>query len=735
MISLNKCLTSFLCISTVCCTLSAYAEFSFVPPNPDAFKKAIKTFPGRKHKHKDVAKNEEVYTPKIAADDLHIDLKEPTFTQGVIKTDQGGVISSDGLRIQAQKIEYTNKIENGVRIQKIIAEGDLMMEFGGRYFVGEKLEFDLTKNTGTLWQGRTDVDVWFVGGEKIELLEDGSYFIYNAFITTCESQDNLWEINSESVKISKEHVLSANNIRFKFFKVPVFWLPAFKSNLKLFSDSPIKYKLTWDKGLGPRASFRYRILSWQDLNIFFRLDYRLSRGFGAAVESEYYSPDDRTVFITRSYGAHDKIVPEEKSPKRYRLQGLLSHQSLDKKTFLHLQYDKYSDLQMIDDFRSSDFVIDTQKRTRLLINHQENNVFGTLTFQPQINNFESISEQLPLIIMGVKPFVIGNTGIISDNYINAGYQKYIFAQSVHDPMPATHAGRLETRNKFYRPIGIGPLTLTPAAGVIGIFYSNNPLKNEIGQLAFSYGAELSTQIFRSFKRQTHRIEPYINYLGLTKPRVDNINHYTFSMHDGLYKLNQLKIGARNYFFSNKLGIYQPSFYFDLYTNTFFSQNRYNTFFPKAYATMSWNQPTYALISDFAWNFQEQILDYINTRADITVNEDLAFGLEYRHRSKYDWRKANHQSFILEMSHSIDSLLDSPLSDRRDTFLSRMQLRISPKWTLHVESIQGWKRKKDPSYSAVKTDIVTLLPCNWQLRFSYSHTPDDDRFTTQLQLTK
>jgi hypothetical protein len=182
-------------------------------------------------------------------------------------------------------------------------------------------------------------------------------------------------------------------------------------------------------------------------------------------------------------------------------------------------------------------------------------------------------------------------------------------------------------------------------------------------------------------------------------------------------------------------MYQPSFYFDLYTNTFFSQNRYSTFFPKAYATMSWNQPTYALTSDFAWNFQEQILDYINARTDITINEDLAFGLEYRHRSKYDWRKANHQSFILEMSHSIDSLLDSPLSDRRDTFLSRMQLRISPKWTLHVESIQGWKRKKDPSYSAVKSDIVTLLPCNWQLRFSYSHTPDDDRFTTQLQLTK
>lgn len=263
--------------------------------------------------------------------ELVIDLKNPIFVQGVITTTEGGVIRGQGLRIQARKIEYTNKIENGIRIQKIVAEDDLMMEYSDRAFVGSRLEYDFITKTGVLYNGKTFVDIWFLGGDKIELQADGTFFISNAFVTTCEDQDNTWEINAKTVKITEDKLLSAKNIRFRFFKVPLFWLPSFKSNLKAFSDPPIRYKVVWDKGLGPRLTMRYRIYSWRDLNLFFRLDYRLKRGFGGALESEYTSPDHNTTFVTRSYGAHDKSFPDEKGPHRYRLQGLYHIQSKDER--------------------------------------------------------------------------------------------------------------------------------------------------------------------------------------------------------------------------------------------------------------------------------------------------------------------------------------------------------------------------------------------------------------------
>ena len=111
------------------------------------------------------------------------------------------------------------------------------------------------------------------------------------------------------------------------------------------------------------------------------------------------------------------------------------------------------------------------------------------------------------------------------------------------------------------------------------------------------------------------------------------------------------------------------------------------------------------------------------------------GCRHRHRSEYDFRKANHDDFILDMSHSISDLVHSPASDRRDTVLANMNVRFSPKWTLNIQSANGWNRKNDPSYRTIKTDLISRLPSNWQLKLSYYHAPDDDRFTTQLQLAK
>ena len=57
------------------------------------------------------------------ADDVTINLKDPVFSNGTISTSQGGIISGENLRIQAQHIEYTNRIEHGVAVKKVVAAG------------------------------------------------------------------------------------------------------------------------------------------------------------------------------------------------------------------------------------------------------------------------------------------------------------------------------------------------------------------------------------------------------------------------------------------------------------------------------------------------------------------------------------------------------------------------------------------------------------------------------------
>ncbi len=689
------------------------------------------------------------YTPATPAplfqtptpDELTIDLKNPSFVQGIIQTDDGGVVTAPGLRVQAQHIEYTNRLENGVRVQKIVAIGDLLMDYADRAFVGSRLEYDFINRTGTLWHGKTFVGMWFLGGDKIELKDDGSFYIYNAFVTTSESQDNTWEINASKVKITEDSLLSARNIRFRFFKVPLFWLPSFKSNLKAFTDPPIRYKIVWDKGLGPRLTMRYRIYSWRELNLFFRLDYRIQRGFGGALESEYFGDDGNTTFVTRSYGAHDKSFPYETGPSRYRFQGLYHTQSKDERSQVHITYDKLSDNRMVGDFRSDDFEINTQRRTRLWAYHQTDNCFANFSIQPRVNRFQSIQQELPLLSAGVRPFQLGNSGILFSNYFNAGYLDYVYATVMRNEFhklhlsSSTHSARLETRNDLYRPFHMGPVTFTPGAGFYGLFYSSSPEHHSTGQAIFTYSGLLQTHLTRNFDRFKHILEPYMRFQGLTKPTSGVNEHFYFDIDDGVDQMNQLRVGFRNTFFSYKQSLFAPTIVADVYTYGFFGEKKFAQTFPKFYTDLEWNRPSYAIRGGIAWNNEETLWDYVNIATDWTVSEDFAFGVEFRHRSKYDWRKANHQNFFLDIARPIPQLLHSPLSDGRDTLLTRFFFRLAPKMTCHIQTRHGWGRNDEPRYNAGKIDLFHMLTCSWRLRLSYERIPGDNRFSGDVSLVK
>jgi len=677
-------------------------------------------------------------TASDAISNIEANLKEPTFSDGVLKTEQGGVITAEGIRVQAQEITYTNKTVDGQKVMTLEAKGDLLFEYGDKIFVGSHLKYDFISGKGTLFDGRTSDGIWFVGGDRIELEGDGNYAIFGAFITSSESVDPSFKISAKSVQLLNGSQVKSSEVKFLFFGAPLFWLPSFKTNLQNISAPPLRYKVVWDKGLGPRLSFRYRIFSWEDLSLFLRLDYRLTKGPGAAFETEYFSKDERTTFVTRSYGAFDKEVSDERGWKRYRLQGMFHHDSEDGKTTTHATIDKYHDLKMISDLPSTDFEIDTQKRTQFLLTHQADIGFASLLVEPRVNNFESINQKLPKIKAGVRPMSIGRTGIMSENFVNVGYLDYVYSNDLISTYPAlqeTSAGRLETRNRIYRPFSVGPLNFNPSAGVIGIFYSNNPSGASVGQGVVTYGGTVNAPFYHRYNTFKHVIEPYLDYYGLSHPIAGLNHHYTFNIEDGLYQINSLKMGLTNKLFFKTSPFYSPSLKLDIFTYAFFHSQTYKKLCPKAYLDLTWSRPSYLLQANTSWNFEENLLDYSNLRAEITCNASAAFALEFRHRSRYNWRKADRKNFILDMAHSIQELEDSPLSDKRNTFLTQFRIKISPTWSCYVTSHHGWGRLHEPSYNSYKIDLYTLIASHWKLRTAYTHTTNDDRVTVQIQLVK
>lgn len=660
-----------------------------------------------------------------AEEEYKVDLKDPVFTQGIITTDQGGVISSPTMRIQARKLEYTNRVENGLPVKKVVAEGDLLLEYEGRAFVGKKLEYDFVTKTGTMTEGRTSTEYWFIGGKEIELQSDGSFLITEAFLTTVEGQNPWWEIHSGKINISNSNILSANSINFRFFRTPLLWLPSFKLNLKFFKDSPIRYKFIWDQVLKQKISMRYELYSTENFTLFGRFDYRFKLGPGAAIETDYHSTNARTRFQTKTYGAFDKIIPQERGDKRFRLQGIYTTHTEDEKTHVHMAYDRLSDDKMPQDFKSDDFELNTQMRTIFWVSHHSDNFFSRFNLQPRINRFQSINQQLPYVTTGIRPFQIGSSGIISDNWMSAGYLDYVFGKGLQDKLHLTAAGRFETNNTLYRPFPLGPVILTPNIGLLGIFYTNNPQHQRSSQALFTYGLDGNTKLSSTYSTLKHQIEPYFTFQGNTHPTSGTDHHFIFNIDDGLSPLNLLRLGVRQSFYTRH---FSPNVTVDLYTHGFFGNTAFHRTFPKGYLALELLRSSIHMRSQIAYNMQEQLFDFCNIRTDWTASEDFAIGLEFRHRSRYDWRKANHENFVMDIERPISELFHSPISDGRNTLLSRFQLRFSPLWTCHFESHHGWGRKDEPYYNAFELKFGTLITGKWHLEFGYKYAPDDKTWT-------
>ena len=98
----------------------------------------------------------------LCAEELKVDLKDPVFKNGVLYTSQGGIIQNNDIWIAAKSIQYFHRMEEGKMVQKIEAEGDLLVQYKNRVFVGSELEFDFGKMTGMVYDGKTFSSMWYI---------------------------------------------------------------------------------------------------------------------------------------------------------------------------------------------------------------------------------------------------------------------------------------------------------------------------------------------------------------------------------------------------------------------------------------------------------------------------------------------------------------------------------------------------------------------------------------------
>ncbi len=670
-----------------------------------------------------------------AAEEITVDLRNPTYKNGILYTNEGGVIQNQDIRIQAKHIQYTQKKEVSPEIHKIEAEGDLMIQYKGKAYVGSELEYDFLTKTGVIFDGKTAASMWFIGGDQIFLKEDGGYRVKNVSVTTCENKDSSWDLHARRVNVLKQELFEAKKVRFRMFKLPLLWLPSFKVNLKKFKEPIFRYTVNWDKGQGPRAAIRYQLYSWQDFALYGRLEYRWSTGWGGSIETEYFPDNKRTTFVTRSYLGKDRLETAPDAMRRYRLQGVFHTSSESGKTTADLIWDKYNDVRMPTVFKPDDFEVSTAKRTLLYVRHEEKSLLTAFKVRPRANPFESIKQDLPSLYVQMHPIAIGNSGIYNFLSMKAAYVDFAYSDQLVQSLHDFRSARIELKEKLHRPIPIGALTVTPFIGFHDIYYSNSESHKAKNVVFLNYGFDVFARGYRKFSHYKHVLEPYAGLSSLTRPSASPDEHYIFSIADGYEKINQLQIGMRNLLFSKKRPGKEASFSADFYANAFFKDATIPQFIPRMYLLLNWRLPSVHFTFHNCWNIRHHLLDYSKARLLWTISENVAFTVEARYRSKYDWRKADHENFILDVTRSETQLLLSPLSDRRVSVLTSLFVRLTPLWELQGSTISGFYRDSETPYTEAKVDLSTWVSSSFKVRLSYSHVRNDDRVSFHIDLIK
>lgn len=674
-------------------------------------------------------------------DQVEARLRFPEYKEGVLTTEEGGVLTGKNIRIQARRIVYTKQERHDPPLCNVYCEGDLLIDFKGWTLSADAIFYDFMTDTGYLLNGRTASPPWFVGGREMCIDSNGELIVIDGYITTSEGKDQRdVQVLAKKLILTRNRIASVNNAQVRILNTPVMWLPKLKLNLKKLGRSPFGVRFGWGRFMDPYLSVIYNFLDWNDLKAMARIDGFFRHGVGAGIDTQFDPAWSDAAFYTRNYWVHDLAIDDPSTRNRWRYQGTYANRHWDDSLTIKAQYDFVSDGQMAYTYRTKDFDLKTAGSTQFEIRKKEPEYIANLFSVIQVNRFQSVNQQLPSFLFNLHPVEIPKTGIIVDGDFTASYMNYVFSTDV-TPRSNFNAGRVSACPTLSRPFQTNSSSITPFVGLIAIYYSDSPASNQVGQAVGKFGVNAETSLYNTYGCVKHVMEPYVHYTYLSEPASNLPNHYIFSIDDGLNRLNQLKFGLEHSFFTKK-GCLDRKLWFDVWANAFFNQTALPVSIPTGFFDLEYKPiPAIAFAVRSGYSFAYHNPYYLNSSFDWTFNENFAIGLAYRGRSRYYIRKEDFNNFILDVTRTADELLATPLSDKRQTFLFRTFIRPIPEVSAKFDLRYGWDRvvgsatgpQKQDNYWEYRLDLATILFQHWIFNFVIEHNESAMRYSCSLKL--
>lgn len=132
---------------------------------------------------------------------LDLKFKNPTYQNGKIYTNDGGIIKGDNFWIQSKKLSYTKK-ETGSEI--IEAEQDFVLNYEGKIFLGDRIYFDVLARKGVIENGKIFIHNFSIFCKKITLNDDKTLDLYDVMVTTSSDDNIFWKMDSSHIHLERD---------------------------------------------------------------------------------------------------------------------------------------------------------------------------------------------------------------------------------------------------------------------------------------------------------------------------------------------------------------------------------------------------------------------------------------------------------------------------------------------------------------------------------------------------
>ncbi|MGR3952454.1 MAG: hypothetical protein QRY74_06155 [Chlamydia sp.] len=665
---------------------------------------------------------------------LQIRLNQPNFSNGVLTTASGGIITGKELYIQAKKIVYTKKSVHEAVVHTIDAEDDIHLVYKNKSYKASKAHIDLLSNTAVLWNGCTKSGEWYVGGEEIQISQNGTLTLQPAYLSTSENERSDWSIEAQNLTIYPEESIQAKNVSFQFEKIPLFWLPNYRKSLLDSKATPFHYRVRHEGLIGTIFEMRYDFPStgyWTNQGV---VNCSLKHGLGLGLVTEYRSKKSPAHFQANSF-----IAPSTDLKKpRYRFQGLYENYYTSSNIHVRAIYDKLHNLKTKKLFPTHSIKHTRQGTAQIEIWRKEADWIGRVNSRIRIDSFQTVKEELPLCTFHQKPYLISPFSWFLENRISAGFLQYKYAKRVHSAHNFASM-RSEISQKIFKTFTLSPYVIAPSIGYRALYYSSSPKGGQKVQFLGEASCTVKTRFIKPSKGSFQTVEPYYTIQSIVCPSLKSKKTYIFDIEDGFAGHTENRIGMRHSFLesldSASPRIFQKKFFTDIYTRSYFGTKNLSSYPTKIWIeTLFDATPQSSYSMQFGYDFRHQLIDHCNLETRYTLSQKTAFAFEYRSRSKYHWRKLDNENFNIDAAYSEKALCKAHMSDARKSFISSFFWTAAPDLNLEFKSTIGFRSKFLRHYHDIEFSLLTLVRGALHVKCSYGiRSGSQHRWTLSLHL--